>query len=102
MVVAQHNAICLVSFCVVEYFEYFGPDFTLHPDVSTKIENQNSRQYLESVKSSVIDNLRLLQHAPSVQMQQVPPDMLSMEVTTETNPDKRNSQRDLDSRYMDL
>lgn len=28
----------------LEYFEYFAPDFTLHPDVSTKIENQNSRQ----------------------------------------------------------
>jgi histone deacetylase 3 len=27
-----------------EYFEYFGPDFTLHPDVSTKMENQNTRQ----------------------------------------------------------
>lgn len=27
-----------------EYFEYFAPDFTLHPDVSTRIENQNSRQ----------------------------------------------------------
>ena len=27
-----------------EYFEYFSPDFTLHPDVSVKIENQNTRQ----------------------------------------------------------
>ncbi len=54
-----------------EYFEYFAPDFTLHPDVSTKIENQNSRQYLEQIKSSVAENLRVLPHAPSVQMQQV-------------------------------
>ena len=30
---------------------------------------------------------------------QVPPDMLSMEVTTETNPDERETQRDLESRY---
>lgn len=29
---------------ITEYFEYFAPDFTLHPDVSTRIENQNSRQ----------------------------------------------------------
>lgn len=29
---------------IAEYFEYFAPDFTLHPDVSTRIENQNSRQ----------------------------------------------------------
>ena len=30
-----------------EYFEYFAPDFTLHPDVSSKIENQNTRQVSE-------------------------------------------------------
>ena len=81
-----------------EYFEYFGPDFTLHPDVSTKIENQNTRQYLDTIKATVIDNLRLLPHSPSVQMQQVPPDMLSMEVTMETNPDERNPQNEMDSR----
>lgn len=82
----------------IEYFEYFGPDFTLHPDVSTKIENQNTRQYLETIRATVIDNLRLLPHSPSVQMQHVPPDMLSMEVTTETNPDERNPQSELDLR----
>ena len=91
-----------VVYCISEYFEYFGPDFTLHPDVSTKIENQNTRQYLETIKATVIDNLRLLPHSPSVQMQQVPPDMLSMEVTTETNPDERNPQSEVDSRYVVL
>ncbi len=33
---------------------------------------------------------------------QVPPDMLSMEVTTETNPDERETQKDRDSRYASL
>ena len=33
-------------------------------------------------------------------MQHVPPDMLSMEVTTETNPDERDPQSELDSRYI--
>ena len=90
----------MIALCVlfIEYFEYFGPDFTLHPDVSTKIENQNTRQYLETIRATVIDNLRLLPHSPSVQMQHVPPDMLSMEVTMETNPDERNSQSELDAR----
>ena len=83
---------------MTEYFEYFGPDFTLHPDVSSKIENQNPRPYLESIKQAVIENLRVLPNSPSVQMQQVPPDMLSMEITTETNPDERESQRELDSK----
>ena len=55
----------------VEYFEYFAPDFTLHPDVSSKIDNQNSRQYLDQIRQLVVDNLKILTHAPSVQMQQV-------------------------------
>ena len=60
-----------VIFCVAEYFEYFAPDFTLHPDVSSKIDNQNSRQYLDQIKQLVLDNLKILTHAPSMQMQQV-------------------------------
>lgn len=91
----------LCPFCPppsAEYFEYFAPDFTLHPDVSMRIENQNPRPYLDSIKQAVIENLRILPHSPSVQMQQVPPDMLSMEVTTETNPDERDPQQDRDAR----
>lgn len=30
-----------------EYLEFFAPDFTLHPEVVTRQENANSRQYLE-------------------------------------------------------
>jgi hypothetical protein len=26
-----------------EYLEYFAPDFTLHPDISTKQDNQNTK-----------------------------------------------------------
>lgn len=81
-----------------EYFEYFGPDFTLHPDVSTKMENQNTRQYLEQIKQHVIENLRYLPHSPSVQMQQVPPDMLSMELTEEPPSDVRETQHETDIR----
>ena len=29
-----------------EYLEYFGPDFTLNPDISTKQENQNTKQVI--------------------------------------------------------
>lgn len=48
----------------------------------------------------MIENLRVLPDAPSVQMQQVPPDMLSMEVTTETDPDVRDPQSERDSRWV--
>jgi len=83
-----------------EYFEYFGPDFTLHPDVSTKIENQNPRSYLDSIKQAVIENLRVLPNSPSVQMQHVPPDMLSMDIKAEPDPDQREGQEDIDKRLV--
>uniref|UniRef100_A0A8C5DFL6 Histone deacetylase 3 n=1 Tax=Gouania willdenowi TaxID=441366 RepID=A0A8C5DFL6_GOUWI len=74
-----------------EYFEYFAPDFTLHPDVSTRIENQNSRQYLEQIRQTVFENLKMLNHAPSVQIHDVPSDMLSYERNDEPDPDERGS-----------
>ena len=94
---------------VVEYFEYFAPDFTLHPDVSSKIDNQNTRQYLDQIKQLVQDNLKILTHAPSVQMQQVggatnvvhvtscdflqaPPDILSMELNDINNDDEKGTE----------
>uniref|UniRef100_A0A665TPF7 Histone deacetylase domain-containing protein n=1 Tax=Echeneis naucrates TaxID=173247 RepID=A0A665TPF7_ECHNA len=72
-----------------EYFEYFAPDFTLHPDVSTRIENQNSRQYLEQIRQTVFENLKMLNHAPSVQIHDVPSDMLSYERNDEADPEER-------------
>uniref|UniRef100_A0A9J8B0Z1 Histone deacetylase 3 n=1 Tax=Cyprinus carpio carpio TaxID=630221 RepID=A0A9J8B0Z1_CYPCA len=75
-----------------EYFEYFAPDFTLHPDVSTRIENQNSRQYLEQIRQTVFENLKMLNHAPSVQIHDVPSDLLSYERPDEADPDERGSE----------
>lgn len=61
-----------------EYYEFFGPDYTLHPNLShnTHIPNQNSRQYLEQTRVKILEHLRLLQGAPSVQMQEIPPDLM--------------------------
>lgn len=56
-----------------EYYEYFGPDYTLHVAPSN-MENKNSRQLLEEIKVKLLDNLSKLQHAPSVQFQERPPD----------------------------
>ena len=51
-----------------DYFQYFGPDYKL--DVpSNNMENLNSREYLEKMKIKIIENLRNIPHAPSVQMQ---------------------------------
>uniref|UniRef100_A0A667Z681 Histone deacetylase n=1 Tax=Myripristis murdjan TaxID=586833 RepID=A0A667Z681_9TELE len=75
-----------------EYFEYFAPDFTLHPDVSTRIENQNSRQYLEQIRQTVFENLKMLNHAPSVQIHDVPSDLLGYERNDEPDPDERGAE----------
>ncbi|KDN38039.1 hypothetical protein K437DRAFT_276391 [Tilletiaria anomala UBC 951] len=51
---------------VNEYYEYFGPDYKL--DVRpNNMENLNTREYLEKVKSQVFEHLRHIPHAPSVQ-----------------------------------
>ena len=36
------------------------------------MENANTRQYIDSVKQQVLENLRMLQAAPGVAMEQVP------------------------------
>ncbi|KAL2346001.1 hypothetical protein Fmac_000001 [Flemingia macrophylla] len=56
-----------------EYYEYFGPDYTLHVAPSN-MENKNSHQLLEEIRSKLLENLSKLQHAPSVQFQERPPD----------------------------
>ncbi|CAL1280171.1 unnamed protein product [Larinioides sclopetarius] len=83
-----------------EYFEYFAPDFTLHPNINTKQDNANSKQYLETIVKHVTENLKCLVHAPSVQMQDVPEDLLraQMEEEKETDPDVRMSQQEADAK----
>ncbi len=57
-----------------QYLEYFSPDFGLHPDLfNPKIENHNTRQYLDFMRQSIHENLKNCAHAPSVQLQNVPP-----------------------------
>jgi len=56
-----------------EYYEYFGPDYTLHVAPSN-MENKNSRQLLDDIRAKLLENLSTLQHAPSVQFQERPPE----------------------------
>lgn len=51
-----------------DYFEYFGPDFKLHIS-PTNMTNQNTLEYLNKIKAKLFENLRLIPHVPSVQMQ---------------------------------
>lgn len=80
-----------------DYLEYFAPDFSLYPDIAARIENQNSKQYLDHIKHTVIENVKCLTGAPSVQMQEVPPDFMCLEaMEDQEDPDGRH---DDDSRF---
>ncbi|EEB08472.1 histone deacetylase Hos2 [Schizosaccharomyces japonicus yFS275] len=57
------------------YFEFFAPDYTLHPKVSSKIENKNSPRSLNALRVRALEQLRYLNGAPSVAMQEIPPDI---------------------------
>lgn len=61
-----------------DYFEYFGPDFKLHISPSN-MANQNSGEYLEKIKTRLFENLRMLPHAPGVQMAPIPEDAIDQE-----------------------
>ncbi|XP_057309301.1 histone deacetylase 3-like isoform X1 [Hydractinia symbiolongicarpus] len=74
-----------------EYANFFAPDYNLCPVMSGNFTNQNSKQYVENIKQTVFDHLKFVQCAPSVQMQDVPPDIFSFEPVKEDDPDVRCS-----------
>ena len=70
-----------------EYVEFFAPDFNLHPEINPRMENGNSRAYLDSIVETIHRQLKLLAGAPSVQMQDIP--LTPEKEKPETDPDKR-------------
>lgn len=56
-----------------DYYEYFAPDHCLKV-TPNNMDNLNTLEYLEKCKAIILDNLNQLKGAPSVQMQDVPPD----------------------------
>ncbi|PAV69569.1 hypothetical protein WR25_02074 [Diploscapter pachys] len=57
-----------------EYYGFFGPEFTLRPDLPKRSENMNTREYLHAIKVEIMENLKQVKGAPSVQMQSIPID----------------------------
>lgn len=49
-------------------------------------------QYLEQIRQTVFENLKMLNHAPSVQIHDVPSDMLNYERNDEPDPDERGAE----------
>ncbi|EGV63143.1 histone deacetylase [Yamadazyma tenuis] len=59
-------------------YDWFAPDYSLHPQLDGRIDNKNSKKYIECVKQEVLEQLRFLNHAPSVQMSDIPPDLTGL------------------------
>ncbi|KAJ3197427.1 histone deacetylase, partial [Dinochytrium kinnereticum] len=71
-----------------DYYQHFGPDYSLHPKiVDPNAENGNTRQYLDQIRIQIAEYLRHLNGAPSVQMQEIPPELPSgyMDVNVEAD-----------------
>ncbi|KAJ1641794.1 histone deacetylase, partial [Coemansia asiatica] len=57
------------------YRDFFGPDYSLHPQLSGRVVNHNSKAYLNALTARILEQLRYLKGAPSVQMHEAPPDI---------------------------
>ena len=57
------------------YDEFFRPDHRLHPPLTGKVDNQNTQQQLESIRVNILETLRFMHGAPSVAMNEIPPDL---------------------------
>ncbi|WRT65432.1 uncharacterized protein IL334_002375 [Kwoniella shivajii] len=71
------------------YYEFFAPDYQLHPPLTGKIQNLNTRQSLERIRITIREKLRYLNGAPSVQMQEIPPDLMGFLNNEEQNQDEK-------------
>ncbi|GJQ68391.1 Rpd3 [Trypoxylus dichotomus] len=76
-------------------------DFKLHISPSN-MANQNTPEYLEKIKTRLFENLRMLPHAPGVQVQAIPEDAINEDSDNEDKVDKdeRLPQKDLDKRIV--
>lgn len=55
------------------YDSIFKDEPKLHVNLVTKADNSNSKKTLETLRVNVLERLRYMHGAPSVQMQQIPP-----------------------------
>lgn len=75
-------------------FDWFGPDYSLHPQLEGRLDNKNSKKYLESVKNYILEQLRFIGHAPSAQMQEIPPDISGLTEEEEKIIQELNAEND--------
>jgi len=80
--------------------QYYSPDFELDVRPSN-MDNANSPEYLEKIKTQVFENIRATSGAPSVQMTDVPRAPL-FPTDNENDPDNQGDPEDLDEREARL
>ncbi|KAL1965874.1 hypothetical protein VTN77DRAFT_5007 [Rasamsonia byssochlamydoides] len=89
-----------------DYYEYFSPDYELDVRPSN-MDNANTKEYLDKIRSQVIENLKRTAFAPSVQMTDVPreplvagmddeADAILDDLDEDENKDKRYTKRRFD------
>lgn len=87
-----------------DYYEYYGPDYKLEVRPSN-MHNANTPEYLNRIMTQIFANLENAKHAPSVQMNDVPKDMIDFEDdveedTKEAIDTKGGSQKKRDERII--
>lgn len=65
----------------------------LHPPLTGRVENQNSPASLQKITISIRNKLRYLQGAPSVAMQEIPPDLEGLLADEDKNPEEKDEER---------
>ena len=65
----------------------------LHPPLTGKVDNQNSPASLQRITTSIRSKLRYLQGAPSVAMQEIPPDLQGFLGDEERNAEEKEEER---------
>ncbi|KAI8808183.1 hypothetical protein BJ742DRAFT_853842 [Cladochytrium replicatum] len=75
-----------------DYVEYFGPEFKLNVAPSN-MQNANTPKSIKETKRLVLESLRYVVHAPSVQMQPTFADLPSSDDEQVEDPDVRISER---------
>ncbi|KAK4056229.1 histone deacetylase [Microbotryomycetes sp. JL221] len=81
-----------------EYYEYFAPTYTLDVPQSN-MDDLNTREYLDKIKSELLQQLKQTESAPSIQAMQIPRTPLDndddeMEDTRDPNQRKHSATQD--------
>lgn len=74
------------------YYEYYGPEYQLHPDLTAEnhhVPDDNTPARVERIRILIMEKLRYLDGAPSVQMQEIPPDLMGLKEDEDRTVDER-------------